>query len=88
MFELLVPPEKAQLDKLKADKKAYDLELRPGLMVETIQQLQDAHVEPDVQMVEGLAARIARKLWLLAESARRYREFVDVFESARVGTSV
>ncbi len=29
MFELLVPPEKAQLDKLRGDKKAYDLELRP-----------------------------------------------------------
>src|SRR5262249_37787033 len=27
MFELLVPAEKAQLDKLKGDKKAYDLEL-------------------------------------------------------------
>src|SRR2546426_5907274 len=34
MFELLVPPEKAQLDKLKGDKKAYDLELRPRLMFE------------------------------------------------------
>ena len=27
MFELLVPPEKAQLDKLKGDKKVYDLEV-------------------------------------------------------------
>ncbi len=57
MFELLVPPEKAQLDKLKGDKKAYDLELRPRLMVETIQQLQDAHVEPDVWKIEGLDRR-------------------------------
>ena len=57
MFELLVPPEKAQLDQLKGDKKAYDLELRPRLMVETIQQLQDAHVEPDVWKIEGLDRR-------------------------------
>jgi myo-inositol catabolism protein IolC len=57
MFELLVPPEKAQLDKLKGDKKAYDLELRPRLVVETIQQLQDAHVEPDVWKIEGLDRR-------------------------------
>jgi 5-dehydro-2-deoxygluconokinase len=57
MFELLVPPEEAQLDKLKGDKKAYDLELRPRLMVETIQQLQDAHVEPDVWKIEGLDRR-------------------------------
>ena len=54
MFELLVPAEKAQLDRLKGDKKAYDLELRPRLMAQTIQELQDAGVEPDVWKVEGL----------------------------------
>src|SRR6516162_4979165 len=42
MFELLVPAEPAQLAKLKGDKKAYDLELRPGLMVGAIHELQDA----------------------------------------------
>jgi 5-dehydro-2-deoxygluconokinase len=54
MFELLVPAEKAQLDRVKGDKKAYDLELRPGLMVGSIQQLQDAGVEADVWKIEGL----------------------------------
>jgi myo-inositol catabolism protein IolC len=54
MFELLVPPEKAQLDKLNGDKKAYDLEVRPRLMVQTIRELQDAHVEPDIWKIEGL----------------------------------
>ena len=152
MFELLVPPEKAQLEKLKGDKKAYDLELRPRLMVETIQDLQAAQVEPDVWKIEGLDRRedcerivaAARqggrdrvsciilgrgendkkvREWLttaagvpgfigfavgrtdfweplvnyrahkttreaaVAEIARRYREFVDVFESARVEAS-
>jgi 5-dehydro-2-deoxygluconokinase len=152
LFELLVPPEKSQLDRLKGDRKAYDLELRPRLMVETIQQMQDAHVEPDVWKIEGLDRRedcekivaVARqggrnkvgciilgrgeddrkvREWLMtaggvpgfigfavgrttfweplvswragkttrdaavAEIARRYREFVDVFESARVETS-
>ena len=57
MFELLVPAEKAQLDRLKGDKKAYDLELRPRLMVQTIEQLQDAEVEPDVWKIEGLDRR-------------------------------
>src|SRR6266404_2431132 len=33
MFELLVPAEKAQLEQLKCDNKAYKLELRPKLMV-------------------------------------------------------
>ncbi len=57
MFELLVPAEKAQLDRLKGDKKAYDLELRPRLMVQAIEQLQDAGVEPDVWKIEGLDRR-------------------------------
>ena len=57
MFELLVPAEKPQLDRLKGDKKAYDREIRPGLMVGAIQQLQDAGVEPDVWKIEGLDRR-------------------------------
>lgn len=57
MFELLVPPEKAQLDKLRGDKKTYDREVRPGLMLDTIRQLQDAQVEPDVWKIEGLDRR-------------------------------
>lgn len=152
MFELLVPPEKEQLDPLKGDRKAYDLELRPRLMVQAIQELQDAQVEPDVWKVEGLDRRedctkvvtAARRggrdqvgciilgrgendqkvqEWLstaatvsgfigfavgrtsfwgplvqlrakqitrdaaVAEIARRYREFVDIFENARPETS-
>jgi len=148
MFELLVPAEKAQLQLLEDDKKAYDLELRPRLMVEAIRELQDAGVEPDVWKIEGLDRRedcerivaAARRdgrdrvgciilgrgedekkvrEWLMtaagvpgfigfavgrtdfweplvgwrskqttreqavAEIARRYREFVDIFEKAR-----
>jgi myo-inositol catabolism protein IolC len=151
MFELLVPAEKAQLDRVKGDKKRYDLEIRPRLMVQTIHELQDAGVEPDVWKVEGLDRRedcekivaasrrgdrnkvgcivLGRgeddqkvREWLttaagvsgfigfavgrtsfwnplvhlrakkitrvdaVAEIARRYREFVDVFESARAQT--
>jgi 5-dehydro-2-deoxygluconokinase len=147
MFELLVPPEKSQLDEFKGDKKAYDLDLRPSLMVQAIQDLQGAQVEPDVWKIEGLDQRedcakvvsVARRdgrddvgciilgrgeddkkvrEWLataasvpgfvgfavgrtdfweplvgwlakkitredaVAEVARRYREFVDIFEKA------
>src|SRR5437868_35911 len=72
MFELLVPPEKAQLDKLKGDKKAYDLELRPRLMVDTIRQLQDAGVDPDLWKVEGLDRREdCRKVVAAARSGGR-----------------
>jgi myo-inositol catabolism protein IolC len=54
MFELLVLPEQDQLDKLKGDKTAYDVKMRPGLMVRAIRELQDAGVEPDVWKIEGL----------------------------------
>ena len=153
MFELLVPAEKAQLDRVNGNKKAYDLEIRPKLMVQTILQLQDAGVEPDVWKIEGLdrsqdcekivaaAHRAGRdhvgcivlgrgedekkvREWLttaagvkgfigfavgrtdfwqplvdfrankitrdeaVAKIARRYREFVDIFENARAKASV
>lgn len=152
MFELLVPPEKAQLEKVKGNKQAYDLQIRPALMVEAIRQLQNAQVEPDVWKIEGLDRRedcekivaTARqggrgrvgciilgrgaseekvREWLttasqvpgfigfavgrtdfweplvgwrdkkepreaaVAEIARRYREFVDLFENARAAAS-
>jgi len=54
MFELLVPSDKAQLEKVNGDKRTYDLTIRPRLMVQTIEELQDAHVEPDVWKIEGL----------------------------------
>lgn len=57
MFELLVPPTKAQLDAVAGDRGAYDLELRPRLMVGAIRELQAAGVEPDVWKVEGLDRR-------------------------------
>ena len=148
MFELLVPPEQRQVDGVGGDTKAYDLEVRPRLMVQAIQELQDAQVEPDIWKVEGLdryqdcetivatarrggrdhvgciilgRGEDARKVrdWLttaarvpgfigfavgrtvfwdalvawrarkttreeaVAEIARRYKEFVDTFETAR-----
>ena len=152
MFELLVPAEKAQLEKVKGDKKVYDLEIRPELMVRTIQELQSVGIEPDVWKIEGLDRRkdcekivetakaggrssvgciilgrgeddqkvlewltTAAKVpgfigfavgrtdfwqplvdWLdktisresaVDQMARRYREFVDAFESARADTN-
>jgi myo-inositol catabolism protein IolC len=57
MFELLVPALKTQLDRVKGDKKAYDSELRPQLMVQAMEQLQNEHVEPDVWKIEGLDRR-------------------------------
>ena len=57
MCELLVPAEKSQLVRFDGNKQAYDLELRPRLIVQAIEQLQDAQVEPDVWKIEGLDRR-------------------------------
>jgi 5-dehydro-2-deoxygluconokinase len=54
MFELLVPPELTQLQRLGNDKKTYDLQLRPALMVQAIHELQDSGVEADVWKIEGI----------------------------------
>ena len=51
-----MPAEKSQLERLNGDKKD-DVQLRPQLMVEAIEELQDAGVEPDVWKIEGLDRR-------------------------------
>jgi 5-dehydro-2-deoxygluconokinase len=53
MFEMLVPAEKAQLQ-VAGSQQQYDLQLRPGLMVRAIREIQDYGVEPDVWKIEGL----------------------------------
>lgn len=57
MFELLVPATEAQMATVNGDKDAYDLRLRPDLMIEAMRALQDAGVEPDVWKIEGLDRR-------------------------------
>jgi myo-inositol catabolism protein IolC len=57
MFELLVPPTQSQLEDFDGDQHAYDLDLRPGLMVDAIRELRDAGVDPDVWKIEGLDRR-------------------------------
>ncbi|MEO7962757.1 MAG: DUF2090 domain-containing protein [Gemmatimonadaceae bacterium] len=54
MFELLVPATPLELNVVGGDTHAYDLTLRPSLMVRAIRELQDAGVEPDVWKIEGL----------------------------------
>jgi 5-dehydro-2-deoxygluconokinase len=69
MFELLVPAEPAQLAKVGGDKKAYDRDVRPGLMIRSIHALQEAGVDPDVWKIEGLERR--EDCVKVAESAQR-----------------
>ena len=69
MFELLVPPEPAQLERLHGSGAAYDRELRPALMFDAIHGLQDAGVEPAVWKIEGLDRR--EECERIVEAARR-----------------
>jgi myo-inositol catabolism protein IolC len=54
LFELLVAAEPEQLAKVGGDVDRFDRELRPGLMVEAIGELQGWDIEPDVWKIEGL----------------------------------
>lgn len=42
------------LEQVEGNINAYDLQLRPRLMIQALQALQGAGVEPDVWKVEGL----------------------------------
>src|SRR5262249_970476 len=53
-FELLVPATAEQRARVGGEGDRYDRELRPGLMVAAIADLQHAGVEPDVWKIEGL----------------------------------
>jgi myo-inositol catabolism protein IolC len=57
LFELLVPAEDEQLASVGGEVERYDAELRPGLMVRAIAELQDAGVEPEIWKIEGLERR-------------------------------
>ena len=57
LFELLVPAEFHQLEQVDQNKEAYDTQLRPRLMIQAIEELRQAGVEPDVWKIEGLDQR-------------------------------
>jgi len=59
LFELLVPAEPAQLERVGGSEDRYDAELRPELMLEAILQLQNGGVEPDIWKIEGIDDREA-----------------------------
>jgi myo-inositol catabolism protein IolC len=69
MFELLVPAEKGQLERVGGDKNRFETELRPELMVRAIEELQGRGVEPDVWKIEGIDDEAACRR--VAAAARR-----------------
>jgi myo-inositol catabolism protein IolC len=69
LFELLVPAEEHQLEKVGGDSDRYDAELRPELMRRTITEFQDAGVEADIWKIEGIDTQ--EDCELIAQTARR-----------------
>lgn len=63
LFELLVPASDAQLASVGGDSTAYDRDLRPGLVVQVMEAVQGAGVEPTLWKIEGLeTAEAARQI--------------------------
>lgn len=54
LVEVLIPPTDEQLASVMNDKRRYDSEIRPHLMVQTIKEFQDSGVEVDVWKLEGM----------------------------------
>jgi len=69
LFELLVPAEPHQLEAVAGAEDRYDEETRPGLMLQVIEELQDAGIEPDIWKIEGIEERAACRR--IAELVRR-----------------
>ena len=68
LFELLVPPTDEQLHSVGGSKDRYDAEVRPELMVQAIEALQDAGIEPHLWKIEGVEEREACRA--IARAAR------------------
>jgi myo-inositol catabolism protein IolC len=54
IFELIVPATPGQLSDVGGSKEAYDQTVRPKLMVECLEQIQAAGVEPAIWKLEGV----------------------------------
>jgi myo-inositol catabolism protein IolC len=54
LFELLVPPTADQLAEFDDSSERFDAELRPTLVVEAIEQIQEAGIEVAIWKIEGI----------------------------------
>jgi myo-inositol catabolism protein IolC len=74
LFELLVPGSDRQLDMVGGDVDVYDRHIRPVLMLQVIDELRGAGVEPDIWKIEGIdSAEYCRLISDLVRSGGRER---------------
>lgn len=57
LFELLVPPEPEQLEAVGGDRDRFDTDVRPGLVVRAIEELNAAGIRSATWKIEGLETR-------------------------------
>lgn len=82
MFELLVPATEGQLQRAGGSVAQYDANLRPKLMVQAMEQIQKAGVEPDLWKLEGIeAAEDSRAVAVQARAGGR--DYVGVIVLGR-----
>ncbi len=54
LIEPLIPATEQQLASVGEDERRYDTEIRPGLAIRMIQELQDGGVDVDIWKIEGM----------------------------------
>jgi 5-dehydro-2-deoxygluconokinase len=69
LFELLVPAEESQLERVGGDAERYDTELRPELMRRAIEDCQNFGIEVDIWKIEGVDEQSDCEM--LAEQTRK-----------------
>jgi 5-dehydro-2-deoxygluconokinase len=69
LFELLVPATDDQLASVDGDTDRYDADLRPELMRQAIEAIQDFGIDVDIWKIEGVDAREDAEM--LAQTTRR-----------------
>lgn len=82
LIEPLVIGSEIQLASVNNDKYRYDTELRPGLTVKMIEEMQDAGIEPSVWKIEGMFAAEDYEQVVIA-AQRNNREHVGIISLGR-----
>lgn len=99
LIEPLIPATETQLQSISNDKAAYDTQIRPGLTILMMRELQEAGIEPDVWKIEGFSQRQAYEDAVLQAQSNgrndvgvvilgRGGEMAEVDEWIRVGSAV
>jgi len=76
LFELLVPATEGQLATVDGDHERYDTELRPQLMRQAIEAIQNFGVEVDIWKIEGVDAQSDAEMLALQTRKGPGREHV------------